>query len=81
MHPLRARANCGGLHFYSFVCLPVVPLYFGGGAINASVCVSVCFLNGRGDVLKSHKVPFVLPKEADNQHEAKDYVNHCPSRF
>lgn len=54
---------------------------FGGGAINANVCVSVCFLNGRGDVLKSHKVPFVLPKEADNQHEAKDYVNHCPSRF
>lgn len=43
--------------------------------------VFLCFLNGRGDVLKSHKVPFVLPKEAHNQHEAKDYVNHCPSRF
>ncbi len=56
MHPLRAKANCGGLH--SFICLlPVVPLYFWGGVINASVSVSV-FLNGRStpvDVVKATK--------------------------
>lgn len=54
MHPLRARANCGGLRL--FICLPpVAPLYFWGGAINASVYVSV-FLNAqgaRGDVVKA----------------------------
>lgn len=36
--------------------------------MNANVCVSV-FLNGQstcGDVVKSHNVPFVLPKEAGN---------------
>lgn len=43
MHPLRAKANCGGLHL--FICLlPVVPIYFWEGAINASVCVSVLLM-------------------------------------
>lgn len=63
-----------GACIYSFGLLPVVQIYFWGGAINTNVCVSV-FLNSRrahGDVVKSHKVPFVLPGEADNRHEAKD---------
>lgn len=60
-------------YIYSFVCCQLFHFIFGGwgGAINANVCVSV-FLNGQSTRGESHKVPSVLPKEADNQHEAKD---------